>query len=209
MTRSASGRIRAVTLALLAATAALPATAASVVFSGERNNISPGGALGGRCGPTTLTISFAPDAFAASGSSNLGAFQYTASHCIAGFPPGPYTDGLFSWDFGDGTLEGSYTGLLTPGTLPGQFNVNESIAFTGGTGRFAGAVGSASFTGLLRFGAFGGVPASFGEGRFTGMLEIPSAVPEPGTWSLLLAGGAVMAAMRRRAARVDPAAVPG
>lgn len=197
MSQSTTGWCQAVVIAALAA-AALPATAGTVVFSGERSNITPGGMLGGRCGATTLTISFAPDAYAASGTSNLGAFDFTASHCIAGFPPGPYTDGQFEWDFGDGTLEGTYSGLLTAAGLPGQFNVTETMAFTGGTGRFAGATGSATFSGLLQFGAFGGLPASFGNGSFVGTLDI-AAVPEPGTWSLLLAGGAAMVAMRRRA----------
>jgi hypothetical protein len=195
MKQSTSGWMTAAIFLLAAA----PAAAAPIVFSGERNNISPGGMLGGRCGDTALTISFAPDAFAASGSSTLGDFGFTASHCIAGFPPGPYTDGEFVWDFGDGTLEGSYVGELAATGMPGQFSISETISFTGGTGRLAGATGSASFTGLLQFGMFEGAPASYGSGSFVGTLDI-AAVPEPGTWSLLLAGGAALAAMGRRRA---------
>lgn len=191
MTRLATGWVLA---ALLATTGA---SAAPIVFSGERSNITPGAVPGGRCGPDLLTISFAPGAFAASGTSNLGDFVYTATHCIAAPPPGNYTDGLFTWDFGDGTLEGSYFGSLAAATLPGQFNISETITFTGGSGRFAGATGSASYTGLLRFGSFGGVPVSFAEGRFIGTLDV-AAVPEPGTWSLMLAGAAALAALRRR-----------
>jgi hypothetical protein len=193
---------RALVVAALSTSAAVPATAGTVVFSGERSNISPGGMLGGRCGGTAVTVSFAPDAFAASGSSTLGAFDYTASHCIAGFPPGPYTDGQFEWDFGDGTLEGTYSGSLASAGQPGQFNVTETLSFTSGSGRFAGAPGSAMLSGLLQFGAFGGAPASFGTGSFVGTLDIP-AVPEPGTWSLLLLGGAAMTAMRRRERRLS------
>lgn len=84
---------------------------------------------------------------AASDTSNLGAFSYTGSHCIAGFPPGPYTDGLFTWDFGDGTLAGTYTGLLSTSPTPGQFLVSENILFTGGTGRFDGGGDAARQTG--------------------------------------------------------------
>lgn len=188
---------RAMGWALAACLATTGATAAPIVFSGERSNITPGGVLGGRCGASVLTISFSPDAFVASGTSNLGSFEYTASHCIASPPPGNYTDGQFTWDFGDGTLEGTYAGVLTASGTPGQFSISETMAFTGGTGRFAGATGAASFAGILRFGGFGGGPASFGDGTFSGTLTL-AAVPEPGTWALLLAGGSILTAMRLR-----------
>lgn len=181
----------------------LPAAAGAVSFSGSRSNITPGGAPGGRCGDGLLTILFSPTSFEASGSSNLGSFEYTASHCIAGFPPGPYTDGLFSWDFGDGTLEGQYSGQLTAGTAPGTFDVSESMVFTGGTGRFAGAQGAATATGTLSFGSYLGSPASFGQVDFAGELSIP-AVPEPATWAMWTAAGLLTLGYRAQR-RLPPA----
>lgn len=190
--------IAAAVLVIAGATAG-PSFAGFEPFSGTRSNISPGGVLGGRCGADVLTVSFAPDAFAAAGTSNLGSFSYTASHCIAAPPPGSYFDGLFTWDFGDGTLTGSYTGTLTARAVPGEFDVTEDIVFTGGSGRFEGATGSAVATGILSFGAFGGGFASFGEVGFSGTLSTP--VPEPATWALWLAAAAAAGATSRRRPR--------
>jgi PEP-CTERM motif len=187
-------------LGLAASLTAVSAVAGTVNFAGTRSNISPGGAPGGRCAPA-LTISFGPGALAAGGTSNLGAFSYVGSHCIAGFPPGPYSDGLFTWDFGDGTLSGTYSGLLEASGVPGQFLVSEDILFTGGTGRFNGATGAATADGTLRFGQVNGTNVSFGDVNFTGQLTA-AAVPEPASWALMLAGGiGVAAACRQRRLR--------
>jgi hypothetical protein len=184
--------------ALMVIALALPAgaaKAATLAFSGTRTNVSPGGSPDGRCGPA-LTISFAPESFVASGTSNLGNFSYTASHCIAGPPPGPYYDGLFTWDFGADTLTGTYTGTLAA-LGPGLFGVTESILFSGGTGRFAGASGNALFTGEVSFGQFNGLPASFGSGSFDGSLTAPG-IPEPASWAMMIAGFGIAGAVQRR-----------
>jgi hypothetical protein len=175
--------------------AAVPAAAGTVSISGTRTNISPGGAPGGRCAPA-LTITFGPDAFAASGTSTLGDFTYVASHCIAAPPPGSYYDGLFEWTLPTGTLFGTHTGTLTASGTAGVFNVAENLVFTGGTGQYLGASGFAEALGTLRFGQFNGVGASFGDVRFTGQVTAPR-VPEPATWALLMAGFGVLGAVRR------------
>jgi hypothetical protein len=173
-------------LGLLAIGTTLPALADPLAFSGTRSNVSLGGVPGGRCGSAIL-VSFSPSALSASGTSNLGAFSYTGSHCIASFPPGPYTDGQFIWTFGDGTLSGTYDGRLTSAATPASFLVSENIVFTGGTGRFLGASGTASATGTLGFGNQGGVPVSTGEVTFSGNLNL-APVPEPASAALLLGG---------------------
>lgn len=90
---------------------------------------------------------------------------------------------------------GTYTGLLTAGAAPGSFDVSEAIVFTGGTGRFFGMTGSATATGLLTFGQFEGVPASFGEVSFSGLL---TPIPEPASAALWVAGLGLLVAARRR-----------
>lgn len=194
--------VRTRSLAALAAISiAAPAIAGTTILTGTRSNVTPGGSPGGRCAPA-ITVSFAPDAFSASGTSNLGAFSYTASHCIAAPPPGAYYDGIFEWTLADGTLTGTHDGELTFGGAPGLFNVVENLVFTGGTGRYLGASGFATFNGTVQFGTFNGAPGSAGEGSFTGRLTAP-AIPEPGTWALLIAGfGVVGAAARRRRSSV-------
>ncbi len=176
--------------------AAAPASAENVSFNGSRSNVSPGGTPGGRCG-SALLISFAPGAVSASGDSNLGSFSYVASHCIAGFPPGPYSNGQFVWTFGDGTLTGSYTGTLTAGAAPATFAVNENIVFTGGTGRFESATGTAQAIGIVSFGLLNGTQVSTSNVGFAGNLNL-SPVPEPASWALWAAGLAGMGALARR-----------
>src|SRR5512147_2633748 len=121
--------VRTRSLAALAAISiAAPAIAGTTILTGTRSNVTPGGAPGGRCAPA-ITVSFAPGAFSASGTSNLGAFSYTASHCIAAPPPGSYYDGQFEWTLGDGKLFGTHDGELTLGGAPGLFNVVENLLF--------------------------------------------------------------------------------
>lgn len=178
--------------------AAVPATAGTVSIEGTRSNISPGGSPMGRCAPA-ITVSFAPDLFTASGTSTLGNFTYVASHCIVPPLPAAYFDGVFEWTLADGTLFGTHSGALLSTGQMGVYDVVETLIFTGGTGFFVGTTGTADFVGQVRFGQFQGGPASFGEGRFTGKLNIP-AIPEPASWAMMIAGFGIvgMAARRRR-----------
>jgi hypothetical protein len=188
-------------LLLATAAAALVAGAAqagTVQLTGTRSNVSPGGAPGGRCGAAIL-VSFAPDNFVASGTSNLGDFSYTASHCITPPLPAPYVDGEFEWTFDNGTLFGTHAGALGGPIGPGLFSAVEDLVFTGGTGRYAGASGWAAFAGTVQFGALpDGTRVSFGEGSLIGEVTAPG-IPEPATWGLMIMGlGAVGYAARRR-----------
>lgn len=190
-------------LALLALTA-LPVSAAAgtFAFSGTRNNVTPiVGAPGGRCGPS-ITVAFSPSNLSASGSSNLGDFDFVGSHCIGGMPPGPYTDGLYEWRFAGGTLLGTYSGVLSASTIFGVLDSLENIQFVGGTGKFLDASGFAVARGTLSFGEVDGVRVSIGRTIFEGTLNAPG-VPEPTSWTMIIVGfGLIGGILRTR--RVKP-----
>ncbi len=178
------------------------ASAAIIEFAGTRQNVnfvSPPAT--GRCAPLN-TVNITPTGPSSSGTSAFGAFVLTNSHCIAG-PPNEMnpirdiTDGEFLWEFAAGdTLFGTYAGqaVWEAGVVTG----NEFMSVLGGTGRFLGASGTLVSKGTLSFGMVEGKTVGIFNGTVTGPLNAP-AVPEPGTWALLIAGfGAVGLAARRR-----------
>lgn len=143
------------------------ASASVQPFSGMIQNVTPPGAPGGRCGaPPVLTLVFAPAT--TTGTSTLGAFAVTASHCVTPTPPvTSYGGGLFSWTFEDGgVLQGTYSGTLTLAAGQPARTVQDYVV-TGGTGRFAGARGEFQHIGTFVFGA-GGVTT--GQSTFEGTL---------------------------------------
>jgi hypothetical protein len=173
------------------------ANAAVITFIGSRENVTPiVGAPGGRCGEQ-VTVSIAPGALSSTGMSNFGGFTSTQSHCIAGPPPNPFTDGLFEYAFESGdTLFGTYTGAVTAG--PAGLTAVESLLITGGTGSFLNATGALTSSGTLSIVFAPGPPRSIFAGEITGSINAP-AIPEPGTWALMIAGfGAAGAMLRRR-----------
>ena len=176
------------------------ATHASVVtFDAMRENVTPlVGAPGGRCG-AAITVVLAPGALSSTGTSNFGNFTLSESHCIPGPPPNPFDQGIFQWAFDDGsTLFGAYTGALTAPPALGPFVLAETHVIGGGTGRFLGASGSLASIGTVRLGVVDGQRVSIGAGRITGSIDAP-AIPEPGTWTLLIIGfGAAGVALRKR-----------
>lgn len=187
--------------ALLACAAtAVPAGAATIAFTGSRQNVDAPGPAALRCGSraTTNVVNNPPTA-TSSGISNLGAFTPTLSHCLqlplSNVLPNPFDLGEFTFDFGSGgTLFGTYSGVLNF-LSPGTYSVMQTHIVTGGTGFFTGSSGGFDSAGTL----------SFTTGRptvvqtFAGSLNVPAAVPEPKTWLMLIAGfGIVGAAVRQR-----------
>ncbi len=94
-------------------------------------------------------------------------------------------------------LLGSFTLQVTPGVTPGALTVQGLTTFTGGTGVFSGATGSATLLGSGQFISDTQALVSF---RHEGQLSM---VPEPASAALLLAGIAVVGAqtVRRRQPR--------
>lgn len=192
------------TLLLAAVAAAGAAHAGTVVFSGTQSNTNAPGVAGGRCAGFTVSIAnVAP--FFSTGTSNLGAFSTTQSHCLDSGPPVapgaapvPYYDGHFDYLFADGdTLFGDYSGTLTNAGSPGAVGNTQVFDIAGGTGEFAGASGSFTGTGLISFAA-GRPPIS--NIRFSGVIEAPG-VPEPAAWGLMLVGFAGLGTLLRRRRR--------
>ena len=183
----------------LACVLSTSASAAVVSFYGARENVTPiVGVPGGRCG-AQITVSISPGNLSSTGTSNFGGFSSTQSHCIAGPPPNPFTDGLFEYVFESGdTLFGTYTGAVTATATPGFFDAVENLLITGGTGDFLNATGALTSSGGLSFGMVDGVRVSIFEGQITGSIDAPG-IPEPESWALMIAGfGAVGAVLRRR-----------
>ena len=107
-----------------------------------------------------------------------------------------------------GTANGAtITGLLAPGTFASNDNLlfvgQTSLLSFGGFSFVAGGVESNIFRGTQTFGFFQSVAVSSpGTFTITAVTNPPpvGAIPEPGTWALMLMGfGFVGAAMRRRA----------
>ena len=178
--------------------------AGTVILTGTRanvNTINPPGT--GRCAPLN-TVNIAPGALSSTGTSNLGAFASTQSHCIAG-PPNPNnpvrqtTDGEFTYNFVQGdSFFGTYSGTAT--FANGAVTGLENLVVTGGTGRFLNATGTVLSMGNLSFGMVNGARVGIFNGTIEGVLNAP-AIPEPSTWSMLILGfGTVGGVMRRRSA---------
>lgn len=102
---------------------------------------------------------------------------------------------IFAFAGGD-TLFGTYSGSLAP-TAPAVYSVNQTHIVTGGTGVFAGAMGSFNSAGTLSF--LSGRPTV--NQTFQGELNV-AAVPEPSVWMMMIGGFMLVgAAMRTRLRR--------
>lgn len=79
-------------------------------------------------------------------------------------------------------LLGSFTVQMVPGLDPSLFDLLGSVTFTGGTGDFLGATGSASFQARGQFVSASEALTHF---EFNGRL---TTVPEPASWALVAVG---------------------
>ena len=187
-------RIRLAALAIAIASVAVPANAVTFGFAGQFANDTPPPAPNPACAAGQVFVDFNPGNSTAAGSSNLGDFGPSQSHCIA--PGSPYT-GIFSFAFAAGDLlTGTTAGFMTPTATAGVFNSFVTYTATGGTGRFAGVSGTIAGTGLLDR-----RPARpLNQLSLDGILNLPAVtVPEPASWALMVAGfGLTGAALRRR-----------
>lgn len=181
-------------ISMLLATLALaaPASAATIAFSGSATNTNGPPQPDAGCAPL-LRISFGPAGTA--GTSNLGDFTYTQTHCTSG-GPGAYSGGQFSYAFAAGDLlTGTYSGIASPSATTGLLNNVINLVVTGGTGRIAGGSGQVTGVGTVDFRQ--GAPRQSLE--LSGRLDLP-AVPEPASWALMIGGlGLAGTALRRRA----------
>lgn len=174
----------------LAATAAIAlpqatqASAAPVLFSGSMSGTSTS-ALTPSCTPL-LSLS----TLTGSGTSSLGAFNYTHHVCLSGV--GPLNGVDFTLDFGSGnTLFGNMAGAATASGTPLVSNILLDYNILGGTGLYSGAIGN--FRGL------GTVDQRSGSPALVSFNFAP--VPEPATWAMMLFGFAgIGMAIRRRPA---------
>lgn len=181
--------LKASAIALVSTLAASAAHAQTVNFTGTRENVNPLAPPGsGRCAPTFFnTVTIAPGALSSTGTSNLGNFTSTQSHCIASPLPTTISDGRFTYTFrGGDSISGSYTGTATTGSAAGIFNGTENLVVTGGTGRFVGSTGTLTGMGTLQIvngnGVFAGTvvgpltaTTTTASGDFATALGVPSA----------------------------------
>lgn len=173
---------------IIATTAMLPATAAHAVDVSFSGSIVGSGFVAANAGcapiPFRGTITNAP------GTSSFGNFTYSHVVCTSGASGGPVI-GNFTIDLGGDLLQGTLNGAATPSGTAGLSNLLFTYLISSGTGQFLGATGSFTGTGTAdtRRGAPSIVTLNF------------RAVPEPGTWAMMLVGFAgIGVAMRRRGA---------
>ena len=150
-------------------------TAATVAFNAVVDGNSQIVAVVNPIGPVVRvqTLAF--------GSGSLGPLVYHSGDVLDLATGQGSGSNRFVADDGDELL-GSFTVQMLPGLDPSLFDLLGSVTFTGGTGDFQGASGSASFLGRGQFVSASEAVTHF---EFNGRLIT---VPEPASWALVAVG---------------------
>lgn len=128
---------------------------------------------------------------AATGSGSFDLVSYT-SEDIVNMSTGAGTGtNVFTAGSGD-QLFSSFSVQIVPTGVPGSVNLFGHATFTGGSGIFGGATGSADFTGSAVFIDASTALASL---AYDGSIAL---VPEPGSWALMVLGLAAGLPLMRR-----------
>lgn len=141
------------------------------------------------CAP--LPLGGTVPASTSSGTSSLGNFTYTHNICFN--PAGGPFRGIFLMNFGTDAFTGTLNGTDHPDSTPGVADVSWIYNILAGTGRFAGASGTFTGAGTVDPRVFPAPEAI----HFAGTINT-LAVPEPGTWGMMVLGFGGLALTCRR-----------
>lgn len=170
-------------------TGSAAANAAVLPFTGTVTGVSTLVGLDPSCAPLSFRSVINPTSTV--GHSSLGDFTYTTSTCLS--VGGGISNGSFTIDFGADAFSGTFDGGSTPTATPGISDTAWLFTILSGTGRFAGASGTLEGAGL----ADARTRPTHVAISFIGNIDTP-AVPEPGSWALMLLGfGGLGVALKR------------